>query len=107
ILQLNRFMRAVNSFFDDYATALESYHAKSMMQYYDLPCTFMGNDSHTVFDDAIHLESFLAQGAAFYKQHGIVNARPEVWSKYFWTNKIARIRLKWHYFDDNNQLLYS
>ena len=97
----------INSFFGSYATALEHYDTKGLAWHYMMPCTFLADDYQTVFTEPSLLEGFFNQGAAFYKQYGIIHARPTVWSKRPWTDKIAKAKVKWEYYDENNNALYS
>jgi hypothetical protein len=100
-------LHRVNELFDAYAAALASFNAKSMMYYYDLPCSFISDENHSVYTDPTLLEGFFTLGASFYKKEGIAHAKPEVWNKYLWTDKIAKVKLIWHYYDAENELLYS
>jgi len=97
----------VNDFFDAYANALEHYDTKAMTTYYSLPCSFIADESVSVFTDAAKLEGLFNQATLFYKQFGIAHARPEIWSKRSWTNRIVKVKLKWDYFDGNNQPVYN
>ena len=99
--------KLVNDFFESYANALEQYDTKLMALHYSVPCTFLSDDSVTVFSEASKLEGLFNQGTAFYRQYGIAHARPEVWSKRFWTDRIAKVKVSWHYYDANNQPIYS
>lgn len=100
-------MQSINDFFDEYAAAIESFNAKSMVYCYQLPCTFISDENSTAFTDAAQLEGFFSKGAAFYKQQGITQARAEVWNKDFWTEKILKVKLIWHYSDKMNNPVYS
>lgn len=97
----------INSFFEQYAQALERYDSKAMVQHYAIPCTFMSNHSSTVFKEASKLEGLFNQGIGFYKQFDIVHARPEVWSKRMWTDRIAKVKINWQYFDSHNRSVYN
>jgi hypothetical protein len=97
----------ISNFFESYATALEHYDTKKMAFHYAVPCTFLSDDSSQVFNDPSKLEGLFNQGTAFYKQFGIVHARPEVWSKRSWTNRICKVKVHWSYFDKNNAPLYT
>ncbi len=99
--------KLVNDFFESYANALEQYDTKLMALHYSVPCTFLSDDSVTVFSEANKLEGLFNQGTAFYRQYGIAHARPEVWSKRFWTDRIAKVKVTWYYYDANNQPIYS
>ena len=99
--------KKVNDFFESYANALESYDTRLMAHHYSIPCTFLSDDAATVFTEASALEGLFNQGTGFYKQYGIAHARPEVWSKRFWTDRIAKVRVGWHYFDQDNKPIYS
>jgi len=97
----------INGFFDSYAHALEQYDTKGLAWHYLLPCTFLADENQTVFTEASKLEGFFNQGATFYKQYGIAHARPTIWSKRLWSDKIAKTRVNWQYYDANNQPLYN
>lgn len=97
----------VSSFFDSYARALESFDTKLMAQHYYIPCTFLADESTQVFTEASKLEGLFNQGTNFYKQFGIVHARPEIWTKRSWTEKIVKVKVNWKYYDVNNQPVYN
>lgn len=97
----------INSFFDAYAQALEQYDTKGLAWHYMLPCTLLADENQTVFAEASKLEGFFNQGATFYKQYGIAHARPTVWSKRQWTDKISKTRVNWQFYDANNKPLYN
>lgn len=100
-------LHKINSFFDDYAKALESFDTKSMAYHYAIPCTFLDDDSAQFFSEASKLEGLFNQGTTFYKQFGIAHARPEVWSKRQWTGKIVKVKVNWKYFDAANKPVYN
>lgn len=97
----------INSFFESYAQALENFDTKHMAQHYALPCTFLSDDSAEVFKDASKLEGLFNQGTGFYKQFGIAHARPDVWSKRQWSDRIVKARVLWQYFDKDKQPVYN
>ena len=97
----------LNDFFEAYANALENYDTKLMAKHYDLPCTFLSDEANTVFTEVSKLEGLFNQGINFYKQFGIVHARPEVWSKRMWTEKIYKVKVNWQYFDKENKPIYN
>lgn len=105
-MKINPFQE-INEFFESYALALESYDTKSMAYHYDIPCTFLSDEATTVFSEGSKLEGLFNQGTGFYKQFGIAHARPEVWSKRFWTDKICKVRINWQYFDKENKPIYN
>lgn len=100
-------LHRVSEFFDSYANSLESFDTKAMAQHYALPCLFLSDDSSTVFTEASKLEGLFNQGTGFYKQFGIAHARPEVWSKRTWTDRIIKCKVNWQYFDAGNQPIYD
>jgi len=97
----------VNDFFESYAGALEHYDTKAMTHHYNIPCTFLSDESSTIFSEASKLEGLFNQGTSFYKQFGIAHARPEVWSKRFWTDRICKVKVNWQYFDKENKPIYN
>jgi hypothetical protein len=99
--------RQINDFFESYAKALESFDTKSITQHYAIPCTFLSDDGATVFTEASKLEGLFIQGTGFYKQFGIAHARPEIWSKRPWTDKIMKVKLIWRYYDHSNGPIYD
>src|SRR6476661_6565353 len=100
-------LHAINDFFESYAAALENFDTKLMTMHYSLPCTLLGDDSTTVFNEGSKLEGLFNQGIGFYKQFGIVHARPEVWSKRTWSKRIAKAKVNWQYFDVLKQPVYN
>ena len=100
-------MQQINDFFETYARALEHYDAKGMAYLYNIPCTMLSDDATSFFNDAGKLEGFFNQGAGFYKQFGIANVRPDVWSKRELTPKIMNVKVNWHYLDVFKKPIYS
>ena len=97
----------INDFFDDYVKAWLSLHAKSLAHCYDLPCSFISDDSHTAFTNATQLEGFFAQGLAFYKQNGIAGVSVDIRSKVRLTEQTVKVKLHWHYYDKAGERLYD
>ncbi len=97
----------VNEFFESYASALEKFDTKSMAHHYSMPCTFLSDDTCTVFTDISKLEGLFVQGTTFYKQFGIAYSEPEVYSKQFWTDKTVLTRVVWRYYDSERNPIYS
>ena len=97
---------SINDFFEGYANAVASFNSKSVAFCYDVPCSFLSDEHHTVFMDATQLEGFFSKGVSFYKQHGVTQVIPEVRNKWLWTEQIANVKMIWHYFNDTT-LLYS
>ena len=83
----------INSFFEAYARALETADTKMMVTFYSLPCLFLSDDSSSSFTDATKLEALFNQATLFYKQFGIVHARPDVWTKRSITDKIVKVKV--------------
>jgi len=99
--------KQVNMFFDAYAQALENHDTKLMTYHYQIPCTLLSDDNATTFNEASKLEGLFNQGVGFYKQFGIVKARPTVWNKDIWTDKIVKTKVNWQYFDADNKPVYN
>lgn len=100
-------LHQVNSFFDTYAHALETYDTKGMAYLYHVPCTLLSDESEMNFNDLSKLEGFFNQGSIFYKQFGIAHARPDIWLKREWTSRIINTKVHWQFFDKDNQPLYD
>ena len=100
-------MQQINDFFETYARALEHYDSKGMAYLYNMPCTMVSDDNTALFNDAGRLEGFFNQGVTFYKQFGITNVRPEIWSKRPLTNKVCAVKVNWQYFDSLKQAIYN
>ncbi len=100
-------MQQINHFFETYAKALENYDTKGLAYMYNIPCTMLSDDSTAIFNDAGKLEGFFNQGTGFYRQFGIANAEPEIWSKRSYTEKIMNVRVNWQYLDVFKKLIYS
>lgn len=100
-------MQQINDFFEVYAGALERYDTKGMAFLYNIPCTMLSDDSTALFNDAGKLEGFFNQGVSFYKQFGISNVRPEIWSKRQLTDRIMNVKVNWQYFDSLKQPIYN
>ena len=103
----NNPFQQINSHIESYADALERADSKAMAQHYAIPCTFLTDDSSTLFDQVSKMEGFFNQGLTFYRQSGIVHFMPEVWTKQEWTENIIKAKVHWKYLDKENQLLYD
>ena len=97
----------INDFFDDYLKAWLSFNAKSLAHCYDLPCSFLSDDSYTAFTNAAQLEGFFAQGLAFYKQNGIAGVSVDIRSKERLTTQTIKVKLTWQYYDKAGEWLYD
>lgn len=100
-------MQSINTFFDQYAKALEQYNTKGMSYMYHIPCTMLSDDATSIFNDAGRLEGFFNQGVAFYRQFGITHVRPDVWMKRELTSRIMNVKVCWHYLDAAFNPVYS
>ena len=103
----NASFHAINGFFEQYGQALENYDTKHLAMHYSLPCSMQADDSASHFTEFSKLEGFFNQGANFYKQFGIAHARPEVWNKQAISERIARAKVNWQYYDALNQPIYN
>lgn len=99
--------KRINDFFDTYAKAIENHDTKLMAHHYAIPCTLISDDSANTYTEASSLEGLFNQAVVFFKQYGIVHARPEIWTKHCWTDKIVKVKLTWHYLDAQLAPLYS
>ncbi len=97
----------VSRFFESYSHALENFDSKLMTMHFMLPATMISDDNTTVFTEASVLEGMFNQAIGFYKQNGILHARPEVWSKHAVTERIMKVKVNWQYFDAQNKPLYN
>ena len=100
-------MQQVTNFFETYAAALERYDTKAMSYLYNIPCTMISDDATTMFNDAGRLEGFFNMGAGYYRQFGIVKARPDIWNRRHWSGKIINVKVNWQYFDSNDNPIYN
>ena len=100
-------MQQINDFFEIYARALENYDSKGMAFLYNIPCTMLSDDATSIFNDAGKLEGFFNQGTGFYRQFGIANVRPQVWSWLHLTAKVVNVKVKWQYLDVFKKLIYE
>ena len=101
------YMQNLNTFFENYATALERYDTKSLAFMYHIPCTMISDEATSVFNDAGKLEGFFNQAAAFYKQFGIAHVRHEIWTRRELTAKIVNVRVNWQFYDALNAPIYN
>ena len=103
----SKYLHLIHDFFDSYAGAFEKFDARSMVKHFALPCMLIDSDHAEVFADAAKLEGQFSQGTQYYKQLGIMYARPEVWSKRLWTEGIVKVKVNWTYYDQNKQKVYG
>lgn len=97
----------VSQFFESYTRAIENFDTKLMSQHFMLPAMMLSDDSCTTFSESSTLEGLFNQGVAFYKQYGILHARPEIWSKKQLSKRIAKVKINWQYYDADNKPLYN
>lgn len=99
--------KQINTFFEQYAAALERADSKVLTQLYSVPCLFITNDSSTGFNEYSKLEGLFIQGIAVYKQFGVTSVQAYVYSKHFFTPKIARVAVNWGYYAAAGNILYD
>lgn len=97
----------VNDFFESYVKAMENFDTKAMTQHYQIPCSFLSDDTVNVFTESSKLEGLFNQGFSIYKQLGIARPDIDVRIKHFWTPKIVQVRAHWQYFDARRNPLYD
>ncbi len=97
----------MNSFFENYARALEQYDTKGLAFMYNFPCTMLSDDAVSTFNDAGKLEGFFNQGMSFYRQFGIAHVRHEVWNRRDITSRIMVAKVIWQYFDALKAPIYN
>jgi len=100
-------MQNLNTFFENYATALERYDTKGLSYMYNIPCTMLSDDTVSAFNDAGKLEGFFNQGSGFYKQFGIAHVRHEIWSRRELTGRIMTAKVNWQFFDAFKVPIYN
>lgn len=103
----NAAFHAVNDFFERYAHALETFDTKHMSMHYSIPCMMLSDDTTNTYTEASKLEGLFNQGVGFYKQFGIAHARPSIWSKHPVSERVARVKVNWQYYDALNQPVYN
>lgn len=97
----------INTFFEDYAAALERQDSKYMANCYTLPCTFIADDSSLVYTTEAKLEGLINQSKRFYSVHGITGAVPDILSKRVITARIVRVSMRWNYIDKKGRTVYD
>lgn len=100
-------MYRINSFFEDYAAALERKDTKFLAACYALPCTFIASDSSQSYTTEAKLEGLINQGKRFYAVHNITNAIPDIKNKRYISEKIVSVMLNWLYTDDKGKKVYD
>ena len=106
-LSLLLIMQSINTFFENYARALEMYNTKGLSFMYHIPCTMLSDEATSVFTDGGKLEGFFNQGATFYRQFGIAHVYADVWMKRELTPRIMLVKVTWHYKDGLGAPIYS
>ncbi|MBS1687101.1 MAG: hypothetical protein JSS96_00130 [Bacteroidetes bacterium] len=100
-------LNRVNDFFESYAKAYEHFDTKLMAFLHNIPCTLLDDESTSIYQEASKLEGLFNQGIHFYKQHGIVHARAEVWNMHALTDKITKVKVNWKYYNAEKQPVYN
>ncbi|MGN6568919.1 MAG: hypothetical protein ACTHJ0_13245 [Flavipsychrobacter sp.] len=100
-------LNRVNDFFESYARAYETFDTKLMAYLHNIPCTLLDDDATNIYAEASRLEGLFNQGAHFYKQHGILHARADVWNVQTITDKVAKVKVNWKYFDADKKPVYD
>ena len=100
-------IESANELFAHFADALSRLDTKTMAYLYAMPCTLLSDDSTTVFSEPAKLEGFFNRGAAVYRQLGVAQVRCDIWSRQAWTDKMALVKVKWHYLDKSGNGIYS
>lgn len=102
-----QFIRGINSFFEDYAAALEQKDTKFMANCYAMPCTFIADDSSIVYTSDSKLEGLINQSKRFYALHNITHAEADLRNKRLISDKIVRISMTWIYKNKKNETVYD
>ncbi len=100
-------IKQLNTFFDQFALALENYDTKTMAHLYEMPCTLLSDDATTVFTEPVKLEGFFNRGASVYKQVGVYKVRAEIWNRQIWTQKMLMVKMKWRYANQLGEEIYT
>lgn len=97
----------INNFFEGYTDALERQDTKFMANCYALPCMFISDDSSLAYADITKLENLINKGKHFYAVHGIATASADIKNKLSISDKIARVKVLWQYFDKKGKEVYN
>ena len=97
----------LNTFFEQFAVALELYDTKAMSHFYLMPCTLLSDDSMQVFNEPSRLEGFFNRGASVYKQIGVAQVAAEIRNRQLWTDKTMLVKVRWKYAGQNGQPIYD
>lgn len=97
----------INDFFDNYAEGIEKQDTKMVANCFALPCSFLADDTSSVYTTLAKLEGLINQGKRFFGIHKITDVRADIRNKRQITPKITRVHLNWQYRNDKGGLVYE
>ncbi|MCO1659236.1 hypothetical protein [Pseudonocardia humida] len=85
-------------FWTAYGRALVEGDVETTVARYGFPCMAMADDFVGTLAEPDELRAALGQAAGYYAQFGAADVRPEILGVDEISDKLTRVRLRWHYF---------
>ncbi|MFE3444478.1 hypothetical protein ACFXNW_15730 [Nocardia sp. NPDC059180] len=95
----------IESFLDEYQAGLSAYDAEGSAALWGMPGTILSD----AFVGSLHSRTEMAQGLSqsypFYQQLGLARVDHTLLEQVDVTERIVRVRVRWHFYDDADDLL--
>jgi hypothetical protein len=100
-------VRDHEEFWTAYGKALVDGDVETTVAHYGFPCMAMADDFVGALAGPDELRAALARASGYYAQIGAVAVRPEILGVDEISEKLTRVRLRWHYHGADGQLLVT
>lgn len=97
----------LEKFFTAYGHGLSGQDPEVVVPFYGYPCIMLTDTFAGAVSSADELRLALSQGDEFYQQFGVTGVHHEIQGIDVVTEKISRVRLRWHYDKGTEELFTS
>jgi hypothetical protein len=94
-------------FWTEYGRALVEGDVDATVALYGFPCMAMADDFVGTLAEPDELRAALAQASGYYAQFGATDVRPEILGVDPISEKLTRVRLRWHYHGADGGLIVT
>ncbi len=95
----------IESFLDEYQAALSAYDAERSASLWGMPGTIVSDGFVGALHSRAELAQALSQAYPFYQQLGLARVDHTLLEHVELTASIARVHVRWHFYDDADELL--
>ncbi len=94
-------------FWTDYGRALVERDVETTVAHYGFPCMALSDDFVGTLAGPDELRAALTQASGYYAQFGMTDVRPEILGIDEVSEKLTRVRLRWHFSGADGEPLVS